>query len=182
MALTLSRRSSAVVAVFAAALSWAVTAPAASTPPRSAAAVVDPALRSVHGTVGVIVSGARSSERAVVKAGGSITRELPIIGGYAAKVPANDLSTIARVPGVTAITWDRPTHVQSTPGSTNNIPSVYKKVAGGVKLAAAGGNGQGVNVALIDTGVTALPDIAGASVPLTPDVLGMPQQMCLNLS
>ena len=182
MALTLSRRSSAVVAVFAAALSWAVTAPAASTPPRSAAAVVDPALRSVHGTVGVIVSGARSSERAVVKAGGSITRELPIIGGYAAKVPANDLSTIARVPGVTAITWDRPTHVQSTPGSTNNIPSVYKKVAGGVKLAAAGGNGQGVNVALIDTGVTALPDIAGAIVPLTPDVLGMPQQMCLNLS
>ena len=93
MALTLRRRSSAVVAVFAAALSWAVTAPAASTPPRSPSAVVDPALRTVHGTVSVIVSGARSTERAVINAGGTITRELPMIGGYAAKVPANDLST-----------------------------------------------------------------------------------------
>jgi len=136
----------------------------------------------MHGTVGVIVSGARSTERAVVKAGGSITRELPIIGGYAAKVPANDITTIARVPGVRVITFDRPTHVQSTPGSTNNIPSVFKKIGGGSKLAGAGANGQGINVALIDTGVTALPDVAGAIVPITPDVAGLGPQQCLNLS
>src|SRR4051794_26168989 len=183
MAWTLSRRSSAVVAIFAAALSWAVTAPAASTPPRSPAAVVDPALRTVHGTVGVIVTGARSTEQAVVKAGGTITRELPIIGGYAAKVPANDISTVARVPGVRAITYDRPTHVQSnTHGATNNIPSVYKKVVGGDRLNGLGGNGFGVNVALIDTGVTALPDIANSLVPVTPDVLGLGNQSCLNLA
>ena len=183
MALTLSRRSSAVVAIFAAALSWAVTAPAASTPPRSPAAVVDPALRSLHGTVGVIVSGARSTERAVVNAGGTITRELPIIGGYAAKVPANDLNTIARVPGVKAITYDRPTHVQSnTHGATNNIPSVFKKVVGGDRLNGLGGSGFGVNVALIDTGVTAMPDIANAIVPVTPDVVGLGNQPCVNLA
>src|SRR5690242_15167935 len=172
MALTLSRRSSAFVAVIAAALSWAVAAPAASTPPRSPAAVVDPALHAMHGTVGVVITGARSTERAVVKAGGSITRELPIIGGYSAKVPANDISTIARVPGVRAITYDRPTHVQSnTHGATNNIPSVYKKVVGGDRLSGVGGNGVGVNVALIDTGVTSLPDIANSLVPITPDIL-----------
>src|SRR3954468_8592054 len=183
MALTLSRRSSAVVAIFAAALSWAVTAPAASTLPRSPAAVVDPALRSLHGTVGVIVSGARSTEGAVVNAGGTITRELPIIGGYAAKVPANDLNTVARVPGVRAITYDRPTHVQSnTHGATNNIPSVYKKVVGGDRLNGLGGNGFGVNVALIDTGLTALPDIANSLVSVTPDVLGLGNQSCLNLA
>jgi serine protease AprX len=183
MALTLSRRSSAVVAVFAAALSWAVTAPAASTPPRSPAAVVDPALRTVHGTASVIISGARSTERAVVKAGGSITRELPIIGGYSATVPANDLNTIARVPGVKAITWNRPTHVQSTPGSTNNIPSVYKKVVKGNNLANAGGNGQGVTVALIDTGVTsALPDIANSVVPVTTDPNGLLTSSCVNFT
>src|SRR4051794_8200950 len=182
MALTLSRRSSAVVAVIAAALSWAVAAPAASTPPRSPAAVVDPALRAMHGTVGVVISGARSTEQAVVKAGGSITRELPIIGGYSAKVPANDISTIARVPGVRAITYDRPTYVQSAPGSTNNIPSVYKKATSGDKLAGVGGNGFGVNVALIDTGVTALPDIANSLVSITPDVLGLGKQPCLNLA
>src|SRR3954447_8098608 len=182
MALTLSRRSSAVVAVIAAALSWAVAAPAASTPPRSPPAVVDPALRAMHGTVGVVISGARSTEQAVVKAGGSITRELPIIGGYSAKVPANDISTIARVPGVRAVTYDRPTYVQSAPGSTNNIPSVYKKATSGDKLAGVGGSGFGVNVALIDTGVTALPDIANSIVPVTPDVLGLGNQSCLNLA
>lgn len=182
MALTLRRRTTAVVAVFAAALSWAVAAPAASSPPRSPAAVVDPALRAMHGTVGVIITGARSTEQAVVKAGGTISRELPIIGGYSAKVPANDITTISRVPGVRVITYDRPTHVQSTPGSTNNIPSVFKKISGGSKLASAGGNGQGVNVALIDTGVTSLPDIAGAIVPITPDIAGLGAQQCLNLS
>src|SRR4051812_29654333 len=183
MALTLSRRSSAVVAVFAAALSWAVTAPAASTPSRGPAAVVDPALRTVHGTASVIVSGARSTERAVVNAGGTITRELPMIGGYSAKIPANDINTIARVPGVRAITWNRPTHVQSnTHGATNNIPSVYKKATSGDRLSALGGNGFGVNVALIDTGVTAMPDIANALVPVTPDILGLGNQSCVNLA
>src|SRR4051794_30859086 len=183
MALTLRRRSSAVVAVIAAALSWAVAAPAASTPPRSPAAIVDPALRAMHGTVGVVISGARSTEQAVVKAGGSITRELPIIGGYAAKVPANDITTIARVPGVKAITWDRPTHVQSATGSTNNIPSVYKKVVKGSNLSNLGGNGQGVTVALIDTGVTSsLPDIANSIVPVTTDPNGLLGGSCVNFT
>src|SRR5881227_1112805 len=130
MALTLSRRSSAVVAIFAAALSWAVTAPAANTPPRSPAAVVDPALRSLHGTVGVIVSGARSTERAVVNAGGTITRELPIIGGYAAKVPANDINLFARVPGVRSVTLDAHMKVMGALGDNNSSSpgDVYKKV------------------------------------------------------
>ena len=135
MALTLRRRSTAVLAVLAAALSWAVSAPAASSPPRSPAAVIDPALRTAHGMVSVVVSGARSSERAVVKAGGVITHDLPIINGFSAKVPAGDLNLIANLPGARAITLDRSTHVQSTPGSTNNIPSVYKKVVNGTNLA-----------------------------------------------
>src|SRR4051812_42313720 len=136
MALTLSRRSSAVVAVIAAALSWAVAAPAASTPPRSPAAVVAPALRTVHGTVGVIVSGARSSERAVVNAGASITRELPIIGGYSAKVPANDVDTIARVPGVRSITLDAPMTVMGAlgDGGSGGTGDVYKKVVRATNL------------------------------------------------
>ena len=182
MALTLRRQSTAVLAALAAALSWAVTAPAASSPPRSPAAVIDPALRTAHGTVGVIISGARTAERAVVKAGGVVTHDLPIIHGFSAKVPAADLNLIARIPGVTAISYDAPAHVQSAPGSTNNLNSVYRKVTGGDRLANAGGNGSGINVALIDTGVSALPDIAGALVPITPDVLGLGPQNCLNLT
>jgi serine protease AprX len=98
-------------------------------------------------------------------------------------VPANDLGTIARVPGVRAITWDRPTHVQSARGSTNNIPSVYKKVVKGSNLSAAGGNGQGVTVALIDTGVTSsLPDIANSIVPVTTDPGGLLTSSCVNFT
>jgi len=182
MALTLHRRTAAAAAAFAALMGWAVTAPAAGSPTRTPTAVIDPALRAVHGTVGVIVAGGRAAEHAVAVAGGTVTRHLPIIGGFAAKVPANDVTTIARVPGVTAITLDRRTHVQSAPGSTNNIPSVYKKVTGGSRLASANGSGRGINVALIDTGVSALSDVADAIVPLTPDVLGLPQAQCLNLT
>src|SRR5437660_733327 len=134
MALALPRRGTALLAVLAAALSWAVTAPAASAPPRSPAAVIDPALRTAHGTVGVIVSGARGAERSVVKAGGVITHDLPIINGFSAKVPASNINLIARIPGVTAVSYDAPAHVQSAPGATNNLNSVYKKVSGGDKL------------------------------------------------
>jgi serine protease AprX len=183
MALTLRQRTTALAAVLVAGLSWLVATPAASgTPVPAPSAVVDPALRAAHGTVGVVVMGTRAAESAVIKAGGAITRQLPIIHGFAAKVPANDVNLIAKVPGVVSVTMDRKTHVQSTIGSTNNLPDVFAKATNGANLANAGGNGQGVTVALIDTGVTQMADLAGVLVPLTPDVLGMPQQPCLNLS
>jgi len=185
MVLTLRHRTAAATAVLAVSLGCAavVTAPAGASSGRAmAAAIVDPALRTAHGTVGIVVTGTTAAERAVVRAGGAITHELPLIGGFSAKVPASDVPTIAKVPGVTTISLDRPTHVQSAPGTYNNLPSVYKKVTNGSKLASSGGNGQGINIALIDTGVTALPDVAGSIVPITPDVSGLGQQPCLNLA
>jgi hypothetical protein len=169
MALTLTRRrSSSALVALAASLSWLVAAPTAGgTATSRLTAAVDPALRAAHGTVGVIVSGSRAAESAVVRAGGSVTHELPIINGFSAKVPANDISLIARIPGVTSVTLDRPTHVQGVAGSTNNLASVYKQVTRGDKLAKSGGNGAGVTVAVIDTGVTPLPDIANSLVTVT---------------
>ena len=183
MALTLRRQSTAVIAVLAAALSWAVSAPAASSPPRSPAAVIDPALRTAHGMVGVIVSGARGSERAVIKAGGVVTHDLPIINGFSAKVPASDLNLIANLPGARAITLDRSTHVMgSSTSSTANLPSVYRKVVSADQLGNAGGNGQGVTVALIDTGVTVLPDLAGRVLPVQGSPLSLTTSPCVNLT
>jgi serine protease AprX len=184
MALTLTRRrSTSAVVALAASLSWLVAAPAAGgTATNRLTAVVDPALRAAHGTVGVIVSGTRAVESAVVRSGGSITHDLPIIGGFSAKVPASDIPLISRMPGVTAVTLDRSTHVQSVAGSTNNLASVYKQVTRGDKLAKAGGSGAGVTVALIDTGVTSLPDIANALVPVTTDPLGQISAPCVNMT
>jgi serine protease AprX len=163
------RPLAATVAILAAALSWMVALPATGSPtgPTSVPAIVDPALRAAHGTVGVIIQGASSVESTVRQMGGRVTHDLPLIGGFSARVPAGDVRLIAHLPGATSITLDRPTHVQaSTPGTYNNVPSVYRKSTSGDRLNAAGGRGQGVTVALIDTGVTSLPDIAHAMVPV----------------
>jgi len=184
MALTLTRRrSTSALVALAATFSWMIAAPSATgTGTGRLAAVVDPALRAAHGTVGVIVSGTRAVESAVVRAGGSITHDLPIINGFSAKVPANDVPLISRMPGVTAVTLDRSTHVQSTRGSTNNLPSVFKTITRGDRLARAGGDGNGVTVALIDTGVTSLPDIENSLVTVTTDPLGQVTAPCMNMS
>ena len=97
--------------------------------------MVDPALRTVHGTANVIVSGARSTERAVVKVGGTITHELPMIGGYSAKIPANDINTDRAGARRTRHHLEPPdARAVQHPRATNNIPSVYKKATGGDKL------------------------------------------------
>ena len=182
MALTLRRnRTAAFVAALAAALSWMVAAPNACSP-TIATAVFDPAVRAVHGAVSVIVEGGRAADRAVVRSGGVVTRDLPIVGGFAAKVPANDVNEIAKIPGVRSITLNRTTQMQSAPGTYNNLPSVYKQVVKGDKLNKAGGDGRGITVALIDTGVTALPDVANAIVPVSADPLGETTSACANFT
>jgi serine protease AprX len=175
------RPLAAIVAVLAAALSWMVVLPGTGSPAGAnpVSAVVDPALRATHGTVGVIVQGASSVESSVRRMGGRITHDLPLIGGFSARVPATDVPQIAHLPGATSITLDRTTHVQSTAGTYNNLPSVYKKATSGDKLNSSGGHGQGVTVALIDTGVTALPDVAGAIKPVVGPVGVSP---CVNFT
>ena len=186
MTLTTPRRRSlaSIVALSAAALSWMVALPGARTPAGASpvTAIVDPALRAAQGTVGVIVQGAGSVESSVRQMGGRITHDLPLIGGFSARVPASDIPRIAQLPGAAALTLDRPTQVQSAPGTYNNTASVFKQATNGDKLANAGANGQGVTVALIDTGVTALPDIKNALVPVVPDVSNLGLQPCLNLT
>jgi serine protease AprX len=183
MTLTVHRRRplAATVAILAAALSAMVSLPATGSPTGATqmSAIVDPALQAAHGTVGVIVQGASSVESSVRRMGGRITHHLPLIGGFSARVPATDVPRIAQIPGASSITLDRATHVQSAPGTYNNLPSVYKKTSSGDKLANAGARGQGVTVALIDTGVSALPDLATAMVPVA-GVLG--PTSCVNLT
>ena len=183
------RNRSALVAICAVALSWMVAAPVAGSagaPAGSPGAIVDPALRIASGTVGVIVQGTHSVESSIRQMGGRITHHLPLIGGFSARVPAGDVDRIAHLPGATALTLDRRTHVQalpeSTPGSTNAIPSVYKKATHGDALATAGARGQGVTVALIDTGVTSMPDIAGAIQRVSGDALGLTTRPCVNFT
>jgi serine protease AprX len=152
-------------------------------------AFVDPALRGVRGTAHIVVQGARSSEAQVTRLGGRITSQLPIIGGYSATVSADDLHRISRLPGVTAITRDGTLDVQALPGddttdsgSGSGPADVYQQVVHADDLRSHGDNGQGVTVALIDTGVTALPDVASRLVKVATNPLGTATANCVNLT
>jgi serine protease AprX len=119
-------------------------------------------------------------EEAVRRLGGRVTRALPIVGGFAATVPAAVAGELARLPGVRAVTPDGKLRVQGT-ASSSTVRSVYPKV---VKADAAwqrGVTGRGVTVAVLDTGVASVPDLAGRLVQVRDDITGQVTP-CKNLS
>src|SRR4051794_41702305 len=91
----------AAVAVLSAALSWMV-APASSSTPSSPTRMSS-----------VIVQGPQSAEHFVRSVGGRVTHELPIIGGFSARVPPHDLPLLARLPGLAGGLPDPAPHHQS---------------------------------------------------------------------
>ncbi|MDX6257757.1 MAG: hypothetical protein QOJ11_4091 [Frankiales bacterium] len=96
------------------------------------------------------------AEQAVRSAGGAVTRELSIVNGFAATVPARSTRLIARSEGVLAVTPDRPLHVLSsayTPSTDAGSPSALQAVTGASTYWQNGYYGQGVGVAVIDSGV-----------------------------
>src|SRR4051794_37661511 len=182
----------AAFAVLAAAFSWMAALPAGGSAARTGGttptAIVDPALRAAHGTVGIVVSGGRAAASTVRDMGGRITHDLPIINGFSAKVSVRDVPRIAQLPGVKAVTLDRSTHVQAASlaqtvgGASNNVPSVFKKVTRADSLGNLGFKGQGVTIAIIDTGVTPMPDLAHALLRVGVDPLGVTTAPCVNFS
>jgi serine protease AprX len=192
MSLSARRTRAAAVTTVMAALAWAAVTPAVATPQHgqaaSGAATVDPALRGVNGAAHVVVRGTRSAAAAVTREGGRVTHELPIIGGFSATVPGGSIDRIARLPGVTSITDDAPMRVSAAPLTDDSGPTapqpadVYQSVAGADALQAHGDSGQGVTVALIDTGVTAMPDLAGRLVPVSSTPFGPANASCVNFA
>jgi len=148
-------------------------------------AAVDPALLKVTtGVVKVVVQGfdgaGGAAGRAVRRLGGQVTRPLPIVGGVAATVPAGAVHRLAAAPGVRAVSLDGTVRVTESP-SPNPIKSVYPKVVRADDSWRAGLTGRGVTVALVDTGVADVADLAGRVVPVTDDLSGATTS-CENLS
>ena len=175
----------ATAALLASLLAVAPGVARAGSAPRPAVAAVDPELAHVTaGTVHVIlqsVAGAGgAAERAVGRAGGKITRHLPLINGFAATVPARKVPGLVGVGGLRSISLDRHMTVQGG-GSNSSANSVYPQVVRADDTWTAGDTGQGVTVALIDTGIADVGDLAGRVLPIHDDITGA-NSPCVNLS
>jgi serine protease AprX len=127
---------------------------------------------SASSTQQVIVTstGLLSPVSAVLGVLGTVLTQYHIINGVEATVPNALEPLLAAEPGIT-VTPDVSVTVQSTetqtpPESTGpHAPSdAFLQQTGAAQLAAAGDTGQGVTVAVMDTGIDKLPDFAGRLV------------------
>jgi len=152
----------------------------------STSAEVDPALSAFHsGMVHIIirkvVASDRAPEAAVARLGGLVTRDLSIIDGFAATVPASAVGSLARVDGVRVISLDRKVAVAG--GGSNDSPnSVYPKVVRSTNVNNAGITGRTITVAVVDTGITEVADLAGRVVPVQNGGLVGGTSPCKNFS
>ena len=120
-------------------------------------------------------------ELAVRRLGGQVTRALPIVAGFAATVPAARAGELAGQPGVRAVTPDAKVRVQAAAPGGGTIRSVYPKTIKADAVWKRGVTGRGVTVAVLDTGVANVPDLAGRLVQVRNDLTGQTTP-CKNLS
>jgi len=112
-------------------------------------------------TVIVTATGPLSPLSAVAEVGGSVVSQYSIINGVEASIPTVMASALSSLPGIT-VTPDLSVSVQDTMSAPTRAPAaVYPEQTGATELAAQGDTGQGVTVAVLDTGIDNLPDFAG---------------------
>jgi serine protease AprX len=91
------------------------------------------------------------------KLGATIERRLPIVDGFAARLPAASVARLRLEPDVLSITLDGPVHADGAsydPGSDPASMDATTSALGAQSWWQAGYTGAGVDVALIDSGVS----------------------------
>jgi serine protease AprX len=123
---------------------------------------VPAASASQNETVIITSTGSLDPVQLVQQAGGTILTQFHLIDGVEAVVTTTVAQSLALLPGI-VVTPDISFAVQSAPESTGpHTPSdAFLAETGADRLAASGDTGQGVTVAVLDTGIDNLPDFAG---------------------
>lgn len=150
------RRAASLVAVCAALVCVLAGLSTASAPAASA---------SWTEKVIVTADGPLSPVQAVLDVGGSVLSRLHIINGVVASILTITAPVLNSLPGI-EVTPDLPVSIPSATESTGpHTPSdAFLAETGANQLAASGDTGQGVTVAVLDTGIDRLPDFAGRLV------------------
>jgi serine protease AprX len=97
-------------------------------------------------------AGATDAAAAVSRAGGSVVARLPLAGGVVARLRPG-----AALPAGYVVAEDRTLRVAGLSASTEGASTVRSTLG----LAATGREGAGVTVAVVDTGIAEVPDLAG---------------------
>ncbi len=170
----LPRSFTAVLCALAAATAMAIPGAAAANSP--SASTVDPGLSTAgHALERVVVSGVGGAlsavRRAVDSVGGHVTRDLTIIDGVSATVPADRLGDLSRAPAVRAVTADRAAKLFSSSYDATVSSSMYAWSSQATSVWGRANKGAGVGVAILDTGVSRVNELAGR-VASGPDLSG----------
>ena len=153
--------------VAATAAQVAASAPAAA----GRAHALDPGLALSGPDAPVIVTGGAGVASAVRAAGGRVLQDLPVVGGVSAVVPARALRALADHAAVDAVTADRKGRFVEFAWDDSNTASTFTRTIQATASWTRGNYGKGVGVAVLDTGVSSMPDLAGRLVH-GPDLSG----------
>jgi len=111
-----------------------------------------------------IISDPTAVEGALGSVGGGVSSTISFINAVTSNLTSTQATLLQLVPGI-EVTPDVNVNVQGTIGPPGRAPAaVYPEQTGATQLWANGDTGAGVNVAVLDTGIDALPDLAGRLV------------------
>ncbi|MBV8194769.1 MAG: S8 family serine peptidase, partial [Candidatus Dormibacteraeota bacterium] len=117
----------------------------------------------------------RPIEADVTAYGGHVLQMVEILDGAIASVPANEVGALQNAPGVAEVTSDSQLTLSSIGGydPTTDVGSLYstEQITGVQRAWRNGATGQGVGVALIDTGVSPVQGLNGSGQVINgPDI------------
>ena len=115
--------------------------------------------------------GARAAAEAVRAQGGRVGSSLPLVGGVAATLAAEQLPALAATRGVVAVTKERSVRFSATPTDAVKGASTFASPEALGAAWSAGNRGEGVGIAVIDTGVSSVDGFEGRLVH-GPDLSG----------
>src|SRR3954447_3560078 len=116
-----------------------------------------------NGKVAVLVEGTSTdaAAAAVNAVGGKVESRLDLVKSVAATVHKNDMPGLAGQPGVRYVAPTSDVRFQADAAPPRQATAVYPAVIGAPATWAKGADGTGVGVAVIDTGISPVPDLAG---------------------
>ena len=156
-------RKSRYALVFAGAMSFSVLASATCTLPKCSPDVV----KSTASTLPVIVQYVNDPSDDEVNAVGNlgtVSSRLHSVKAIAVKISASQINTLANRPGVAYVSIDRPLAARQQAAPIGTSPEFTAEPINAPWALSRSFNGQGIGVAVIDSGINPVPDLSSQIV------------------